>query len=573
MKRHRISPWHLACVLSLLPLPAGAIANAAECARIYHDNRKHALFLENLLGHFPDLQVIVAPIANYAPGKLSECSSTFYVGASASTRIPKAFLDDLASGADSGRVMWIGNSLDQLGDRLPSLLGFRHKGLAGVDREHLDSQGWPTFFRNILYKGETFPKFAEYRDGNLRASYQMTILEKARDDAELLAEAVHSYSGERIPYAVRRGKLFYVADIPFTDVYPDDRYFVFADLLFDALGAPARWDSQKRPAVLRVEDVHPCVKPQHLMDIAAVAAEFSIPLNIALIPIWADPLHLSKLCPEDRLPLDRKPEIVETLRTLKAAGASFIWHGVTHQYESEKNKLSGASGDDYEFWNARDGKPVALDTPDWVLDRLDTGWAALMRAGLRPEVWEVPHYNASPLDYLIFGRVFSWTIGGIKTMPYSSNGLPVPRDERLWYARSGLEGSEARKKVLRDLTATGALTEAGSQSFPYEIYGDAYGQRVLPENLGYPTSLAGPSGVNADTLLERARRNRVLRDSWGSFFMHPYLIGRGSREANLSALRKLLGGMVRQGYAFVSVDEFIRDRKNVLRPAPVHEHQ
>ncbi len=544
-------------------------AQASECVRIYYDEKKYALQLQNLLAHFPNFQTITSPIEKYKPGQLGQCSASFYIGSSSTAQIPEDFLQSLEK--REGRFMWIGNSIQQLGNRLSRLSGFHFRGVAGVDLKNLDPEGVPSFFRNVTYKGEIFRKYAEYRDGHLYASTKMSILEKVNEGGTVLAEASQSYSGERIPYAVRNGNFFYVADNPFSDVHPDDRYFVFSDLIFDVLGAPAHREGKKKPAILRLEDVHPCVKVQNLTDIAAIANEFHIPLNIATISIWADPMHASGLCPEAWMPLDHRPKLIETLKEVKRTGGSLIWHGVTHQYESEKNSRNGASGDDFEFWNARDGIPVALDSPSWLLDRLDQGWGALTRAGFAPQVWEAPHYSASPLDYLIFGKVFSWNIGGVKLMPFTSTNRPASVSPELEYANSGLAGSKERKTAFRDFKVSGVLTEKGSQSFPFEIYGDIFGQRVLPENLGYPTSLVGPDGVNAETLLKRAHRNRVIRDIWGSFFFHPYLLDQGEKEKNIAALKRLIQGMIDDGYEFISVDEFIRDKKNILRPEPIDE--
>ena len=63
----------------------------------------------------------------------------------------------------------------------------------------------------------------------------------------------------------------------------------------------------------------------------------------------------------------------------------------------------------------------------------------------------------------------------------------------------------------------------------------------------------------------------MIRDIWGSFFFHPYLLDQGTKEKNIAALKKLIQGMIDDGYEFISVDEFIRDKKNILRPEPIDE--
>ncbi len=52
-----------------------------------------------------------------------------------------------------------------------------------------------------------------------------------------------------------------------------------------------------------------------------------------------------------------------------------------------------------------------------------------------------------------------------------------------------------------------------------------------------------------------AKRNRVLRDAWGSFYYHPHLL---ETKAGRQDLERLLLGLKGLGYQFVDLESFIQ---------------
>ncbi|MEO5970927.1 MAG: DUF2334 domain-containing protein [Bdellovibrionia bacterium] len=562
---------------------------ANECVRIYYDSspnpfhinqgRMRANYLQNLLGHFPDIQQIVKPISQYQAGEMNSCRATLYLNWSDSADVPSkmvstAFIQDFST--TKRNVAWIGNFVSGLGaPALKDLFGLQYRGEVGLDYSHLDETGMPTFYKNILYKNEMFKKSISKINGEWVGAFWMSEVEKLNDKSEVIAIAQHSYSGKRIPYIVRSSNRFLVLDNPFLNAGMDDRYVVFGDVLFDIVDLKShRSIDTKPPAVLRIEDVHPCTPIHQLVDIMSVVNEFHIPIQVALIPIFRNPFGKMGYCSAGTLPMNQKADFLQILEDMKRAGASFVWHGVTHQYENQLNPRSGVSADDFEFWNFIGNAPVALDNPFWILNRLDWGWGVLQKSNVLPQIWETPHYAASALDYLIFGRVFSWSIGCVKYWPFTATGVPVTTDLRLQYEESGLTGSSIRKKAFRNLSVHVASNEEISQFYPYEIYGDMYGQRVLPENLGYVTPYKyksnDPFENTIENILERARRNRKLRDIWGSFFFHPSRMGNQSSDPERKErLRRLIQTMISFGYEFISTERFIQDKKNILRPEPI----
>ena len=551
--------------------------NTPDCVKIYYNphDKEYFIYLQNLLGHFPQFQQILQSIEDYKKGDIEECRASFYIGDGSQSKIPEEFLEDFTQTKKS--VTWLGFGVNTLGEkRLNDLFGYRYNGTVSLDKTHLDEKGRPTFYKDIYYKGEKFYKYGDFtRDKKeFRSSYPMVSLIKESDTGKVLAEAEHSYSQERLPYAIRGGNHYYIADVPFTYRHDSDRYLIFADLLFDILGVSPLYPD-KHPALIRVEDVNMTTPQDTLIQLVKTLNAENVPNQIALIPIYSNPFN--PYGPDHNglgVPIDQSPEFTNTIETLKNLGSTFVWHGVTHQYGHHKNP-HGVSSDDFEFVISSTGKPIPEDSVDYVFDLLNRGWTALSNVGLHPDLWEVPHYAASALDYTLFARVFSWNYGKIRYVPHSQSGLNEAPNNSFWYETNGLDGDLARRKIFSDLRVT-ETGDSSMQFFPYEIYGDVYGQRVLPENLDY-ARMESP-GIPArtfDDILSCAKRNLVIRDSWASLFLHvsyiraldaqsPPKSGRG-----LEKTKDLLQAMKDLGYEFLNADQFIAPRKKLIRPNPV----
>lgn len=546
-----------------------------ECVRVYydqssdsnyHEGRIYAGFIQNLIGHFKRYRTIVAPVESYARGELEQCKASFYLGSYYDNPLPSEFTEDFSR--TRRRVAWLGYQLWKMTPAQQSeSLGISFRAVRSADWERPDSQGVPGFFRDIRYKGEVFFKWGRVLQGRVNrfeGSPEMNDVSVTDARVQVLAESVHSTSGQVTPYALRLGNRFYVADIPFSYTHEADRYLVLSDLLFDILDERPRYPG-KRPAVIRLEDLNLAMPIAQVLETARTLQRRGVPIHTAIIPIFADPFNASGLeLGTDQVPIAQAPEFLNLVRELKSKKAGFIWHGVTHQLDGSKNPFTGMSGDDFEFWDMLRSGPVSWDSPGAVLDRLDRGWQALKEAGLAPKIWEVPHYQASSLDYLIFARVFRWNIGRILYATFETESLPERFPKILTYDRSGLAGSAARKRLLGSLAVRNTSPTWG-QFMPYEIYGDLYGQNVIPENLGNPQTpnefVSQPRSV--EDILAAARRNRVLRDVWGSFFFHPYLIDSKNRkiyqEPNQirEELVRLIDGMKEAGYEFIDLDQFV----------------
>jgi uncharacterized protein YdaL len=542
-------------VLSLALAQAGAAA-PRKCAQIYYDaaprvsprylyGRSHALELQNLLGHFPDVQQYVIPIERYEKGQLERCRTSFYLGTYFDNPVPAQFLADFA--VSSRTVVWAGYNVWQLAPRTQERLwGARFTRLSTLDTERRDPRGRPTFYRRFEYKGQVFEKYGEFDPKDrtrFHAAHEISLFE-LKSSSAVLAWAVHDGTGERAPYVLAAAKRWYVGDSPFSYISESDRYLIFADLLFDMLGEPPRRPpGAKKPALFRIEDAHPMIATWQLYSLADFLAEEGVPFSVAVIPLWVDPLGALRLSRKWLLAAEN-PSFLAFLRWAAAHGGSFILHGVTHQRGMARNPFTGMSGDDFEFWDRVKNRPPADDAEGDVRDRVLDGLRLLREAGIRPAAWMTPHYQASALDYGVFARLFAWSVGRIIYFP---PGAPA------------------------DALPTG-------QFYPYEIFGDVYGQRVVPENVGNVQPYMNEQvlkTVSVDDMVRILRRNAVLRDAWASFFVHPSMVdttakgGTASEPGDASEIGRLLAAARENGYEFIDLASWIKAQPKRLRPEPV----
>ena len=574
-----------AALVAVLTLLGSGIPSAKpqNCVYIFQDevgltakgfvNRNvgpaHAIPLANLMGHWPHYEVRVRPIWSYRSRQVEDCRATFYVGTFDDTDIPYAFLEDFFR--TKRQIAWIGFGARKLDQSLMQKVFHHHVSeIVSVDKGDARIAG---FYDRVIYKGGDFQSELDEEDDPVK-NVSTTLYQPSHKNANthVLAWQRHSKSSHQAPYVLRADNKFLIADIPFAfhNMRRNDRYLAFADLLFDILlENPLR----KRPiAIGRLEDIHGFYDLPLLKNAMAAFRKENIPINIAHIPLFADPQNKEgRGAIRIPLPATESTAMLSLLAKLaKDPRNTILWHGVTHQLSDTPNPNTGTSGHDFEFWDKVKNRPVADDSPEWILARLATGLAVLEAYGRQPRYWITPHYEASALANVVFGKVFPWVIGGVT------------------YYASSFEGSFTLGAVSRSVASTmpsvtqevldrvRATSFSGvdrqskgriSQDFPFEIYRDVYGQRVLPETLGYISVGASdqPTQPNdVDRILAEAQRNRAIRDMWGSFFFHPYLLaakqngGISWLHGDAAELRRLLAGLKRLGYRFISLHAFER---------------
>jgi len=324
----------------------------------------------------------------------------------------------------------------------------------------------------VRYKGESF------------RSYLPDFLEfEAQAPARVLAEySVTLRNTASLPYIVQDGAALFVnGEFTFDseDVTPRGTMLVVCDVIAEFLRA--RPLPSRPQAMLRLEDVSALTPPARLKNVVEYLAQARVPYGISLIP---------DLRVKGRIvtPLRENAELVEVLRWAQDHGATFILHGLHHCCSSE-------DAEGYEFWDPDRNIPLSDDSADWMRAQVSTGIAYLGVLGLRPRMWETPHYSASPTDYRVMSEFFSaaWEL----------------RDPVGW--------------------------------LPWVLRRDEYGAMLLPENLGY-VSLDREKTV-ADQLA-RAKELLVCRSCLAAGFLHPSTVWMEDVQAYVDGLRSL-------GYEFV----------------------
>jgi uncharacterized protein YdaL len=557
----------------------------SECVKILYDaiqsdqkmtyfGRIHAMFLENVLGHFPKYQVILSPMSMYQAGDVETCKATIYLSTYYEAPIPGSFIDDFSSTKRS--VVWAGYNSWKLGhSRLKTLWGLNFKGLTKLESERRDEKGRPGFYRYYSYKGETFEKYGEWdvKDpARFHAAFEIAQFDL---ESESDAENVRSWSthntldAPRLPYIIEKDNKWLIGDSPFSYAIESDRYLIFCDLLFDILKEKPRRTSGPRPALFRVEDVHAMIPLWQLFNLVDVLKKYSVPYVMTIIPIFTDPFGVEVHDVTNRfVPLTRDLVVREALDYAKRSGGRFFYHGVTHQYGKTRNPFSGVTGSDFEFWDRVHNRPIAEDDVHFILGRLEDGLQILELAGINFEGWVTPHYQASPLAYRLFSQLFTWTAGRHIYFPHRWKQY-VPLPEGLAMDKSMTTGREQRYEYLADIEVSYDQSQLpNGQFYPYEIFGDIYGQRVIPENVGNVQAYLNEQVFRIQTvdgMIANLKRNRVLRDVWGSFFIHPFCIsarenaGLGLFPGDVAEIERLIKAVRENGYEFIDIATWTKE--------------
>lgn len=560
-----------------------------ECVNIYFDKgpdkywigRTYSVYLQNLMGHFPELQQIVSPIDNYKKGDIEKCRATIYVGSHYDSKIPDDFYADYIN--TQKNVAWLGYNIWRKPE-LAQVFGYKYTALTQLDRGHLDYLGKPTFFKWVDYKGERFHKFGDWSTSDpstFLSAFEMIELTPQNlvsNDTQVLATCTHNGIDKTIPYILRNKNHFYVADVVFSFMHEADRYMIFTDVLFDILNLPPR--HAKKYAAMRIEDVN-SMMPLHLLHtFSDTLTAHNVPINVSIIPFFFDPFNLAGRAPnQEFVGVSQNVSFVQWIKEIQAKNARFIWHGITHQYERIHNPFSGISGADFEFWDANNNKPVEKDSPSWLLNRMYDGFYELNKIGIKPMIWLTPHYQASTLDNILFGHVMPWTMGRVIYNNYNLTSPPITRSNSHWFTDTNIDTQKKRIQDLSNIEYTITSPWWNGQIFPYEIYGDIHGQRILPENLGNSQPFKNAFVVRPRSVQEMvadAKRNLVLRDVWASYFYHPFLFnsydngGRGQFTGDPSELVYLITEIKKMGYEFIDLENFAKDNVKYYRPEPIY---
>ena len=468
-----------------------------------HIGELHAQMAANLVGHFGT--ATIKPVVNYTQGEMAAYDAVIYNGSTWDEPIPTAFLDDVI--AETRPVIWINRNIWHLASRV----GFTEK--YGWHWAHFDEDD----VQQILYKGQLLRR----DPNNPRGIMDYTVLQPSK--ISTIAEAVRP-DGSKFPWALKSENLTYIGESPFSYVGENDRYLIFADMLYDVL---APHTPERHRAMVRLEDVGCDADPNELRAIASYLYSARVPFSFGVYAWYKNPYGAENDGRPESIKLSDRAcrPVVDAIKYMMARGGTMIMHGYTHQVDGMRaNPYNGKSGDDFEFFTAHvdendyvryDG-PVPNDSTQYVYGRVAAAANEFRKAKLPiPSIWEFPHYAASALDYRAIANLF-----------------PTVYERRLYFDNN-LEGGTVDHSKM------------AGQYFPYVVK-DIYGQKVLPENIGnietesfnhHPITLP-------PELISRAQKNLVVRDGFASFFYHPHL--------GVALLKQTVEGIKGLGYTFVS---------------------
>jgi uncharacterized protein YdaL len=535
MKSSRIVMF--ACVLALAFGMAAKIHAAPIRALVLYDQPAsgpyqklglaYAIMLRNLLGHW-DTSVDLLPVASYAAGQVEQYQATFYLGSYYDLQVPAAFLTDVFNTQKT--VVWFKYNVWQLAWNpaftFNQKYGIAFQGLRGLNGAPSPANPVPGFFDTVNYKSRSLVKYYAYDSGSgtVNADPDVGVTQVVDPvKAQMVVPVRNPQTSEEIPYVIRSGNFWYMADIPLSYIGPRDRYLVICDILHDILGVST---PPSKRALVRLEDVGALVTAQSMRTLSDYLSSKAIPFSIAAIPFYRDPLGEYNGGVAQEIHLAQATRLKNALNYARARGGKIVMHGYTHQYNSMRNPHSAVSGDDFEFWDIVNNRSIAEDSTAYVTGRLTAGLAEFAANGYTVFAWEPPHYQMSPTGYRAAAQVFPKTY------------------QRAVYYTS-------------DNPSIGNGDFAVGQFFPYIIQSDYYGQRVIPENLGnieYDISDIDPTSnfnYTWQDLLLNAENAQVVRDGFASFFFHPFWLEPDIGKPGFQDFQSLIQGIEALGYGWV----------------------
>ncbi len=431
--------------------------------------RGDARQLAMLLGHF-HIQIAIKGSEEYKSGEMRKYDITFIIGYTLKYSPPHILMKDVTERTKT--CVWMHTGMIALNKQ------FSTSKLYGFETIAIDtSTGYPTVQRGNAFFTKEEPNIT---------------ITKVVDENRCSVIATASSKRTTIPYILRSGDFWYVADSPFASATENDRYLLFADLLHDILNEnhPA-----SHRALIRIEDVHPLEDPDRLRAVARYLYSENVPFLISLVPFYVDPGQGL------RVSLSDKPDFVDAIHYMVRHGGTVVMHGATHQYK-------GVTAADFEFWDGNKNAPIKGDSISYVRKKIMMGLEECLRNGIYPVLWETPHYAASQRTYDAVATIFS----------------------SVMEQRQAIDNADY------------------SQYFPYIIERDLHGQKIYPENLGYIPFDPDDPNVSIEQvtkILSYAQTNLNVRDGFASCFYHSFV--------PIENLERLVQGIKELGYTYIDL--------------------
>mgnify|MGYP001190345364 CR=1 FL=1 len=429
----------------------------------------HQRMLDMLLGRFTH-DITFKASTSVEEKDVQTADYLFYYGEQKEV-LPESFVRIVTH--FKGKMVAIGHNVEQLGDNFSFVEQVPIKAVI----ERISSADHPQKHFSI----------------NPSAIMNINLPENELTETILIGKKDHlSY-----PLFVRQQGNYYFASSdlrpPFSIAFAEGLHDVFTEDV-------SRAEQQsKNPGYLRLEDIHPLVDPDHMMEIARILKEKDIPYMVAVIPVYTNPVTGKQYHFSD------SPELLKVLKYMQDNGGSIILHGYTHQYRQSE------TGEGFEFWDVEHNMPiyhghvdrVVAKTADdftsveayeqymnerkaferkYIEERLSRGIQELANYGLYPLAFEAPHYTMSQHGYEVAAEYFSTYSGQLQLS-----------DEN-WEIMS------TAPYVTRPTFLQGML--------------------LLPETIGY-LQPENPQAI--EQMMDRAHQYMFVRDGMVAGFYHPYL--------------------------------------------------
>lgn len=515
---------------------------------LYDDSAKasevYGIIAANLATRFGT--ATLQKVSDYHPGQIMDFDALIYQGYDYDQTIPEALITDIRSGY--GKVLWAGANIEQVGGEEQTDEAITFASTYGWSPE-VTMRNALNNITAISYHGQRLERSATSVTVHVPEVINpqaVEVLGFAECDSEVHPSEIIPTGrpgtcltelGEKYPWAVRSNNLTYVGDLSLAWQDTATPALAFADLYYDLLAPDT---APTRHAAVRLEDVNPLSDPDDLFRVTDFLSERNIPFQVAVFPFDVRRVEGT----EDRYAgfgLTDKPKVVEALKYMQEHGGTLIHHGTTHQYGDLDNPYPGArSGADYEFIRSQcsttnDKDYVVSECADdsWVqlvgplpddsieqhARRVERGRQEFIDAGLgAPEIFEVPHYGATPNAYEGIGKFYH------------------ERYDQTMYYPGLVSGDDPSYEPFLNQVAPFSFT-------------DVYGTKIIPENLGNPsvTTINNHPARPADSIVAAAEKNLAVRESTASFYFHPFL--------DLSILETIVNGVEDLGYTFVPASD------------------
>ncbi len=525
--------------------------------------KQYAILLQNLLGHFKELESIeTKPADKYKANDMNKKLAIFYIGSTYDilSYYPEGtpqreayenFFRDIAF--YNKNIIWMNYNLYTLEEfwmdnylnetSFANSYGIHFYGTSANAHYNRVKYKNTELFKGVIpfaTPGVDISECESEGNNSYACEEELNIIDILDENKTKVFATAYSTLASGVdtpikPYITRaNGKFWYIGDIPFSYMSEEDRYLAFADLLHDMLGI---YHPEVHKAIMRLEDVDARTELDDLDTIANYMQQKNIPFSIATIPIYKDPLGIENNGADTTISL-ADSQIGTRLKELYDQGRiTIVQHGTTHQFstpdmnESEiRNPYNGLSGDDFEFMRVIETDPnqpytylhpIMNDSPTWASDRINSGKDILTQLGLNAFCWEAPHYMAGANHYRAIKEIY-----------------PIQYARVLYYPNEDSNNSNTKNEFI-------------GQFYPYVIHKDLYGYTIIPENIhnieDEPNEGYRPL-FPADTI-RFAKKLKVVRDGVASFFYHPYL--------RTEYLPDIIEGLENEGYEFVSAPTLV----------------